>query len=63
MLTPFEVKDNAGRKTLATVTDEGISATMPEGLARLRPAQPGGTATLQTATVAWFSPQRPGPES
>lgn len=51
MLAPLEVKDNAGRKTLATVTDdEGIYATTPEGLAHLRPAQPGGTVTFGTQT-------------
>lgn len=51
MITPLEVKDSAGRKTLATVTDdEGIYPTTPEGLARLRPAQPGGTVSFGTQT-------------
>jgi acetyl-CoA acetyltransferase len=51
MITPLEIKDNAGRKTLATVSDdEGIYTTTPEGLARLRPGQPGGTVTFGTQT-------------
>jgi len=51
MVTPLEVKDNTGRKTLATVTDdEGIYPTTPEGLARLRPVQPGGSVTFGTQT-------------
>ncbi|PWT73258.1 MAG: acetyl-CoA acetyltransferase [Chloroflexi bacterium] len=51
MVTPIEVKDASGRKTLATVTDdEGIYATTEEGLARLRPAVEGGTVTFGTQT-------------
>lgn len=51
MITPLEVKDTAGRKILATVTDdEGIYPTTLEGLARLRPVQTGGTVTFGTQT-------------
>jgi acetyl-CoA acetyltransferase len=51
MVTPIEVKDASGRKTLATVTDdEGIYATTEEGLARLRPVAEGGTVTFGTQT-------------
>jgi acetyl-CoA acetyltransferase len=47
MVTPIEVKDPSGRKTLATVTsDEGVFPTTAEGLARLKPALPGGTVTF-----------------
>jgi acetyl-CoA acetyltransferase len=51
MITPIEVKDASGRKVLATVVDdEGIYATKPEGLARLRPVKPGGTVTFGVQT-------------
>jgi acetyl-CoA acetyltransferase len=51
MLSPVEVKDASGRKTLATVQDdEGIFPTTPEGLARLRPVKPDGTVTFGTQT-------------
>jgi acetyl-CoA acetyltransferase len=47
MISPIEVKDNSGRKTLATVTgDEGPFATSKEGLARLKPVKEGGTVTF-----------------
>lgn len=51
MLTPLEVKDLSGRKTLATVVDdEGIYPTTTEGLARLRPVKEGGSVTYGTQT-------------
>jgi acetyl-CoA acetyltransferase len=51
MVTPIEVKDLAGRKVLATVTDdEGIYATTAEGLARLRPVKDGGSVSFGTQT-------------
>ena len=51
MLTPLEVKDLAGRKVLATVTDdEGVYPTTAEGLARLRPVKQGGTVSFGTQT-------------
>lgn len=51
MLSPLEVKDPSGRKVLATVRDdEGIYATTPEGLARLRPVRENGTVTYGTQT-------------
>jgi acetyl-CoA acetyltransferase family protein len=51
MVTPVEVKDATGRKTVAIVTDdEGIYATTEEGLARLRPVADGGTVTYGTQT-------------
>jgi len=51
MVTPVEVKDASGRKTLATVTsDEGIFPTTAEGLARLKPVRPGGTVTYGAQT-------------
>ncbi|HEY6042931.1 MAG TPA: thiolase family protein, partial [Anaerolineae bacterium] len=47
MVTPLEVKDSSGRKTLATVKDdEGIFPTTREGLAKLRPVLEGGTVTF-----------------
>lgn len=46
MVTPIEVKDNAGRRTIATVKDdEGIFPTTKEGLAKLKPVLDGGTVT------------------
>lgn len=51
MVTPLEAKDASGRKVVATVTDdEGVYATTAEGLARLRPVQPGGTVSFGTQT-------------
>lgn len=51
MVTPFDVKDLSGRKTLATVTDdEGVYPTTAEGLARLRPVKQGGTVSFGTQT-------------
>jgi acetyl-CoA acetyltransferase len=51
MLTPLEVKDLAGRKVLATVTDdEGVYPTTAEGLARLYPVKQGGTVSFGTQT-------------
>jgi acetyl-CoA acetyltransferase len=51
LVTPIDVKDASGRKTLATVADdEGIYATTEQGLARLRPVQEGGTVTYGTQT-------------
>ncbi len=51
MVTPIEVKDPTGRKTLATVSgDEGVYPTTAEGLARLRPVLAGGTVTYGTQT-------------
>lgn len=51
MVTPLEVKDLAGRKVVATVTDdEGIYATTAEGLSRLRPVKEGGSVSFGTQT-------------
>jgi acetyl-CoA acetyltransferase len=51
MVMPIDVKDARGRKVLATVDgDEGVFPTTAEGLARLRPVQPGGTVTYGTQT-------------
>lgn len=51
MVVPVDVKDNAGRKVLATVKgDEGVFPTTADALARLRPAMPGGTVTFGTQT-------------
>ncbi len=51
MLTPFEVKDARGRKTLAVVnTDEGVFPTNAEGLAKLRTVMPEGTVTFGSQT-------------
>ena len=51
MVTPIDVKDLSGRKTLATVTDdEGIYPTTAEGLAKLRPSKQGGTVSFGTQT-------------
>jgi len=44
---PFEVPDARFRKTVATLeTDEGIRPSTPEGLAKLKPVQEGGTVTF-----------------
>jgi acetyl-CoA acetyltransferase family protein len=51
MVTPIEVKDARGRKTLATVeTDEGVMPSTAEGLAKLRPVMRDGTVTFGTQT-------------
>jgi acetyl-CoA acetyltransferase family protein len=51
MITPIEVKDSGGRKTLQTVTgDEGVFPTTAEGLAKLKPVIEGGTVTFGTQT-------------
>jgi acetyl-CoA acetyltransferase len=51
MVTPLDVQDLSGHKVLATVRDdEGIYPTTAEGLARLRPVQPGGTVSFGTQT-------------
>ncbi len=51
MLSPFEVKDARGRKTLAVLeTDEGVFETAKEGLAGLRPVLPDGTVTFGSQT-------------
>ncbi len=49
MLTPYEVKP--GRKVIATLeSDEGVFATSPEGLSKLRPMLPDGTITFGSQT-------------
>ncbi len=51
MLLPFEVRDSAGRKVVATLEgDEGVFPTTREGLAGLDPVLPGGTVTYGTQT-------------
>ena len=51
MLLPFEVKDERGKKTLATIAgDEGVFPTTAEGLANLRPVQADGTVTFGSQT-------------
>ena len=51
MLTPFELKDARGRKTIANIeTDEGVFETTAEGLAKLRPVMPEGTVTFGSQT-------------
>jgi acetyl-CoA acetyltransferase len=51
MVLPIEVKDQRGRKVLATVEgDEGVFPTTAEGLARLRPVLEGGSVTYGTQT-------------
>lgn len=46
MVTPLEVKDPSGRRTIATLKDdEGVFPTTAEGLARLKPVLPDGTVT------------------
>jgi len=51
MTLPFEVPDPAYRKTVATIAgDEGINFSTREGLAKLKPVQPGGTVTYGAQT-------------
>jgi acetyl-CoA acetyltransferase family protein len=51
MLRPFEVKDDRGKKTIATVeNDEGVFPTTEKGLAGLRPVLPDGTVTFGSQT-------------
>ena len=51
MTLPFEVPDPAYRKTVATIAgDEGINTSTREGLAKLKPVQPGGTVTYGAQT-------------
>jgi len=46
MTLPFDVPAPGFKKTLTTLEgDEGISHSTPEGLAKLKPVQPGGTVT------------------
>lgn len=51
MTLPFEVPDPAFRKTAATIPgDEGINHSTRDGLAKLKPVQPGGTVTYGAQT-------------
>ena len=51
MVTPIEVKDARGKKTLATVeTDEGVMPSTAEGLAKLRPVMRDGTVSFGSQT-------------
>ncbi len=51
MVVPIDVKDQSGRKVLATVKgDEGVFPTTAEALARLRPVVDEGTVTYGTQT-------------
>ncbi len=51
MVTPLEIKDRSGRKTLTTLhSDEGVFTTSVEGLTRLKPVMTGGTVTFGTQT-------------
>ncbi len=51
MVTPIDVKDARGRKTLATVeTDEGVMPSTAEGLAKLRPVIKDGTVSFGSQT-------------
>ena len=51
LVAPLEVRDPSGRKVVATVDDdEGITPTTAQGLARLKPAQEGGTVTFGSQT-------------
>lgn len=51
MTLPFEVPAPGYRKTAATLEgDEGVSRSTPEGLAALKPVQPGGTVTYGAQT-------------
>jgi acetyl-CoA acetyltransferase len=51
MVVPLEVKDERGRKVVATVEgDEGVFPTTAEGLAKLRPVVAEGTVTYGTQT-------------
>ncbi len=46
MVTPIQVKDNAGRRTIVTVKgDEGVFPTTQDGLAKLKPVLDSGTVT------------------
>jgi acetyl-CoA acetyltransferase len=46
MSLPFEIPDSAFKKTVSTIpSDDGIRFSTREGLAALKPAQPGGTVT------------------
>lgn len=51
MTLPFDVPDPRLRKTVKTLSgDEGIHETTAEGLAALKPVQPGGTVTFGAQT-------------
>lgn len=51
MTLPFDVPGANFRKTLSTLTgDEGINFSSEEGLARLKPVQPGGSVTFGAQT-------------
>jgi acetyl-CoA acetyltransferase len=51
MTLPFAVPDAGFRKTVATLEgDQGIPATTPAGLARLKPVLPGGSVTFGAQT-------------
>ena len=51
MTLPFEVPDPSFRKAVAVMTgDEGVTFSTAEGLAKLRPALPGGTVTFGSQT-------------
>lgn len=51
MTLPFEVPSANYKKTVATLQgDEGIARSTAEGLAKLRPAMPGGTITFGAQT-------------
>ncbi len=51
MTLPLEVRDDRGKKVLATVSgDEGVFPTTREGLAGLRPVLPEGTVTFGSQT-------------
>ncbi len=51
MTLPFEVPAPGYRKTAATLDgDEGVSRSTAEGLAALKPVQPGGTVTYGAQT-------------
>ena len=47
MTLPFDVPDSRFRKSVKTLTtDEGVADATAEGLAKLKPAKPGGTITF-----------------
>jgi acetyl-CoA acetyltransferase len=51
MTLPFDVPDARYRKAVGKLAaDEGINFSTPEGLAKLAPAQPGGTVTYGAQT-------------
>jgi len=50
MLWPFEVTDARGKPVGRVEGDEGVFATTPEGLAKLRPVKPDGTVTFGSQT-------------